>query len=165
MAIFYQHPYELDQEPRIQKLYQKMWFTGIGILEFIYKKLRLGKGTYPLDSILATADGKKIRLKQLQRVLNDFDLFIIENGMVQLRPGLNTNDFIRRDTNSRKARRAAELTQQDYSDNLFPEEAKRMDLAEADRLNQEVRNANAEALNSLNPQPSSLNPQKNVRMD
>lgn len=149
MAIFYQHPYELDQEPRIQKLYQKMWFTGIGILEFIYKKLRLGKGSYPLDSILATANGKKTRLRQLQRVLNDFDLFIIENGMVSLRPGLNTNDFIRRDSISKKAKRASELTQQDYSDNLFPEDAQRMDLAEAERLNQEVRDANAEELNHL----------------
>ena len=146
MAIFYQHPYELDQEARIQKLYRKMWFTGTGILEFIYKKLRLGKGTYPLDSILATAGNNKARRRQLERVLNDFDLFVIENGMISLRPGLSTTDFIHRDTISRKARRAAELTQQDYSDNLFPEESREADLAEAQRLNEEVREHNESQL-------------------
>jgi len=145
MPIFFQHPYELDKEERIQKLYNKMWFTGVGILEFIYKKLRLGKGSYPLDSILATAGDKKIRRRQIERVLTKFDLFVIDNGMVSLRPGLNMSDFKKRDTLTKKAKRAAELTQKDYSDNLFPEDAQRMDLAEAEKLNSEVQKAIIEA--------------------
>lgn len=141
MSSSYLNPYQLYQEPRIQKLYQKMWFTGTGIFEFIYRKIRLGRGVYPLDSIVSEAGPSKKRQAQVKRVLTQFDLFVIEHGMVSLRPGLNTSDFIRRESLEQKARKASELCTRDYKGEIFPEESRALDRAEAARLEKEVRDA------------------------
>lgn len=143
MAIYYQHPFELESEPRVQKVFDKMWFTGIGIWKIIYEKLKLGKGTYPVDSIMATAGGKKSRERQIQRVLTEFDLFTIENGMISLREGLNTSHFIHKESIAKKTKKANELENKDYSDNIFPEESKALDLEAARQLKEEIKEQTA----------------------
>lgn len=142
MSSSYLNPYEIYSEPRIRKLYEKMWFTGTGIFDFIYRQIRKGNGRYPLDSLLLKAGTKKRQQAQMKRVITGYDLFLVENGMVSLRPGLNTSDFVRRESLHSKVQRAQELTTRDYRDNIFPEESRAMDRAEAVRLEQEVREAN-----------------------
>lgn len=145
MSSSYLNPYEIYSEPRIRNLFAKMWFTGTGIFDFIYRQIRKGNGRYPLDSLLLKAGANKRRHAQMKRVLTDFDLFLIENGMVSLRPGLNTSDFVRRESLHSKVLRAQELATRDYRDNIFPEESRAMDRAEAVRLEEEVREANRRA--------------------
>jgi len=151
MAKFYQHPYEFEKEPRLQKLYQKMWFNGLGIFLYIYKKIRLNKGSYPLDSIMLTAGNNQKRQKQINRVITQFDLFYIENDQLYLKPGLNASDFIRRDNIAQKVQKAAELSSRDTSNDIFPDDARQAYQQEAARLNEEINANNINALNSLTP--------------
>lgn len=87
-AQYYHAPFALMREPRVQVLKQRMGINGTGILLHIYMLLRQCNGKFPLDSILALARGR-LQEKKIRSVLNDYDLFTIDNGIVQLQTGLS----------------------------------------------------------------------------
>jgi len=155
MAIFFQHPFGLSAEPRMAKLQKKMWLDGPGIFWYIYEKLRLGGGRYPLDSIMLIAGNSKARQRKVSRVLTEFDLFIIENGMVSLQSGLSVADISpkKRVTPSDQVGEIRQRLADGYSDNLFPEESRQMDEAAITRIQDEIRETNIEQLESINYKP------------
>lgn len=152
-AVQYYHaPFALLREPRVQVLKQRMGIDGTGILLHIYMLLRQCNGKFPLDSILALARGK-LQEKKIRSVLKDFDLFTIDNGIVQLQTGLSAAE---RKPNSTvppkdKPGMIRERIRQGYDDNLFPVECKQMDETAPDLSVQEIRDQNAEELNLLTP--------------
>lgn len=149
MSYFFQHPFELELEPRMQTLRRKMWCEGIGIFWEVYRLVRLGRGQYPLDSILALADGRETRRRKIGRVISDFNLFLVENGMVSLQPGLTVSAFVQRDSIRKKAKRAATIGQKGYDDTLFPEEMQQMDDEARRILEEQVKTATRDAVNSI----------------
>lgn len=135
----YLNPYARRNEPRVKRLYDRMWFTGMGIFDFICEKIRLGHGSYALKAILEEAHSAHHK-KQLLRVLNQFNLFLIdENEMVSLASGLNATAFRKRETVQQKAQKAEELRNKAYEDRLFPDQERQLDLQEADRLQKEIK--------------------------
>lgn len=152
MSYFFQHPFGLSTEQRMANLQRKMWFEGTGIFWYIFEKLRLGGGKYPLDSILLAANGSEPRQRKIKRVLTDFDLFAIENGMVSLQSGLSVADLLpkRRVSPQDKVAEIRQRIEEGYDDNLFPEESREMDESALVRTQKEIRNRNEAEINLLN---------------
>lgn len=150
-AQYYHAPFALLREPRVQVLKQRMGIDGTGILLHIYMLLRQCNGKFPLDSILALARGK-LQEKKIRSVLNDYDLFTIDNGIVQLQTGLSAAELKPNSTVPPKDKPGMirERIRQGYDDNLFPAECKQMDETALDLSVQEIRNQNAEELSLQN---------------
>ena len=90
--IYCQHPYELEDDPRMVRLDKVFPDSGYGLFWKIYRRIRLGNGRYPVTALYTELCGNNKRRKQrLFKVLNHFDLFFIDRGMVELR-----EDIIRR---------------------------------------------------------------------
>ncbi len=112
--------------------------------------LRQCNGKFPLDSILALARGK-LQEKKIRSVLNDYDLFTIDNGIVRLQTGLSAAE-LKPNSNvlpKDKPGMIRERIRQGYDDNLFPKECKEMDETALDKSVQEIRDNNAQELKSL----------------
>lgn len=91
-AQYYHQPFALLREARVKVLKSNMGIEGTGILLHIYLLLRQCNGRYPLDSIMALAKGK-LQEQKVRKVLNNFNLFKIENGIVQLQTGLSAAEL------------------------------------------------------------------------
>lgn len=149
-AQYYHQPFALLREQRVRQLQQKMGIDGTGILLHIYLLLRQCNGKYPLDSILALARGR-LQEKKIRSVLNDFDLFTIDNGIVQLQTGLSAAELKPNSTVPPKDKPGMirERIRQGYDDNLFPVECKEMDESALDKSVQEIKEQNEAELNQL----------------
>ena len=152
MSQYFHHSFRLEEEPRILRLQQSMWLEGIGIFWTIYRQLRLCNGKYPLEALLLLAKGSKTRERKIVRVIQDFDLFSIENGIVQLQSGLSAAELNPdRDVSPRD--RVAEIRQRidsGYDDNLFPEECRQMDESALESAKEDIRERNQVELTSIN---------------
>lgn len=148
MSQYFHHSFRLEEEPRIIRLQQKMWLEGIGIFWTIYRQLRLCNGKYPLEALLLLAKGSKPRERKIIRVVQDFDLFTIENGIVQLQSGLSAAELNPdRDVSPRD--KVAEIRQrinEGYDQNFFPDECREMDESALARAQQSIREQNAREL-------------------
>ncbi len=133
------------------RLQQSMWLEGIGIFWTIYRQLRLCNGKYPLGALLLLAKGSKTRERKIVRVILDFDLFLIENGIVQLQTGLSAAELKPNSTVPPKDKPGMirERIRQGYDDNLFPVECKEMDEDALEQSVQEIRDNNAQELMQL----------------
>ena len=155
MSQYFHHSFRLEEEPRILRLQQSMWLEGIGIFWTIYRQLRLCNGKYPLEALLLLAKGSKTRERKIVRVIQDFDLFSIENGIVRLQSGLSVAELNPdRDVSPRD--RVAEIRQrinEGYDNNLFPEDCKQMDESALESAKVDIRQRNQAELHSINPQP------------
>ena len=155
MSQYFHHSFRLEEEPRILRLQQSMWLEGIGIFWTIYRQLRLCNGKYPLEALLLLAKGSKTRERKIVRVIQDFDLFSIENGIVQLQSGLSAAELNPdRDVSPRD--RVAEIRQrinEGYDDTFFPEECRQMDESALKSAKEDIRDRNERELNSINLQP------------
>lgn len=144
---YFHNPFELCMEPRIQNLRRRMSFEGMGIFWDIYRLVRLGSGKYALDSIIGLAEGRPAKERKIGRVLKEFSLFVVENGMVSLRPGLSASDFVTKEKSlSAKARIAANLGSEGYDNTLFAEEMQQMDEEARQRLQQQINDATSAAV-------------------
>lgn len=147
---YFHNPFELCLEPRVQNLRHRMSFEGMGIFWDIYRLVRLGSGKYALDSIIGLADGRPIKERKIGRVLTEFNLFIVENGMVSLQPGLSASDFVTKEKSlTAKARMAANTGNEGYDNTLFPEDMQQMDDEARRTLEEQVQTATREAVNSF----------------
>lgn len=145
--LYFHNPFELCMEPRIQNLRSKMSFEGMGIFWDIYRLIRLGSGKYALDSIIGLADGRPAKERKVRRVLTEFRLFIVENGMVSLQPGLSASDFVTKEKSlSAKARIAANIGSEGYENSLFAEEMHQMDEEARQKLQQQINDATTAAV-------------------
>ena len=155
MSQYFHHSFRLEEEPRILRLQQSMWLEGIGIFWTIYRQLRLCNGKYPLEALLLLAKGSKTRERKIVRVIQDFDLFSIENGIVQLQSGLSAAELNPvRDVSPRD--RVAEIRQrinEGYDNNLFPEDCKQMDESALESAKEDIRERNHRELQSINHKP------------
>ena len=151
MSQYFHHSFRLEEEPRIMRLQQSMWLEGIGIFWTIYRQLRLCNGKYPLGALLLLAKGSKTRERKIVRVIQDFDLFLIENGIVQLQTGLSAAELKPNSTVPPKDKPGMirERIRQGYDDNLFPVECKEMDEDALEQSVQEIRDNNAQELMQL----------------
>lgn len=144
MSQYFHHSFRLEEEPRIMRLQQSMWLEGTGIFWTIYRQLRLCNGKYPLEALLLLAKGSKTRERKIVRVIQDFDLFVIENGIVQLQSGLSAAELNPdRDVSPRD--RVAEIRQRidsGYDDNLFPDDCKQMDESALESAKEDIRERN-----------------------
>lgn len=133
------------------RLQQSMWLEGIGIFWTIYRQLRLCNGKYPLGALLLLAKGSKTRERKIVRVIQDFDLFLIENGIVQLQTGLSAAELKPNSTVPPKDKPGMirDRIRQGYDDNLFPVECKEMDEDALEQSVQEIRDNNAQELMQL----------------
>lgn len=149
-AQYYHAPFALLREPRVQMLKQRMGIDGTGILLHIYMLLRQCNGKFPLDSILALARGK-LQEKKIRSVLNDYDLFTIDNGIVQLQTGLSAAELKPNSTVPPKDKPGMirNRIRQGYDDNLFPVECKQMDETALEQSVQEIRTKNEEEINCI----------------
>lgn len=149
-AQYYHAPFALLREPRVQVLKERMGIDGTGILLHIYMLLRQCNGKFPLDSILALARGK-LQERKIRSVLHDFDLFSIENGIVQLQTGLSAAELRPGSTVPPRDRPGIirERIRQGYDDNLFPTECKQMDETALDQSILDIRHQNETELNLL----------------
>lgn len=152
MSHYFHHSFRLEEEPRILRLQQSMWLEGIGIFWTIYRLLRLCNGKYPLDALLLLAKGRKSRERKILRVIKNFDLFCIENGIVQLQSGLSAAE-LNPDREVSPRDRVAEIRQRishGYEDDLFPEESRLMDESALHKAQADIRERNGAELQSLN---------------
>lgn len=154
MSYFFHHPYELDNDSRMQLLRQKMWCEGTGIFWDIFMRLRRGRGLYPLSALIAeVSGGRDTRARKVQRVLTDFDLFVITNGMVELASGLSVSDLLpkkRTPPQERIAEIHKLMNEEQTQPNLFPEESRQMLEDAMEQTQQQIREQNAEAFKPLN---------------
>lgn len=149
MSYFFQHPFGLSTEQRMANLHKKMWLEGSGIFWYIFEKLRLGGGKYPLDSILLAAGSNASRQRKIKRVLTEFDLFCIENGMVSLQSGLSVADLLpkKRLTPQDKVAEIHKAMEDEASvPGLFPEESRQMLESALCNAQQTIRDQNAREL-------------------
>ena len=146
-AQYYHQPFALLRESRVKTLKANMGIEGTGILLHIYLLLRQCNGKYPLDSIMGLAKGK-LQEQKVRKVLNNFNLFQIENGIVQLQTGLSAAELKPNSTVPPKDKPGMirERIRQGYDDNLFPVECKEMDESALDKSVQEIRDQNAREL-------------------
>lgn len=149
-ALYYHAPFALLREPRVQVLKQRMGIDGTGILLHVYMLLRQCNGKFPIDSILALARGK-LQEKKIRSVLNDYDLFVINNGIVQLQTGLSAAELKPNSTVPPKDKPGfvRQRLKKGYDDTLFPSEMREMDETALDNSVQEIRDRNAAELNLL----------------
>lgn len=135
---YYHYAFGLEEEPRVQTLFRRMSFEGIGIFDMVVRRVRLGRGLYALDSLLAMAN-TETRRRKVKRVLTEFDLFVIENGMVSLREGLSASSFSKTESIKEKVKKVNEIQKRDYKDTFFPQELQAMDEKAAETINGEIR--------------------------
>lgn len=135
---YYHYAFGLEEEPRVQTLFRRMSFEGIGIFDMVVRRVRLGRGLYALDSVLAMAN-TEARRRKVKRVLTEFDLFVVENGMVSLREGLSASSFNKGESVKDKVKKVSEIQKRTYTDTFFPEELQAMDEKAADTFNDEIR--------------------------
>lgn len=135
---YYHYAFGLEEEPRVQTLFRRMSFEGIGIFDMVVRRVRLGRGLYALDSLLSMAN-TEARRRKVQRVLTEFDLFVVENGMVSLREGLSASSFNKGESMKDKVKKVDEIRKRTYTDTFFPEELQAMDEKAADTFNDEIR--------------------------
>lgn len=149
-AQYYHQPFALLRESRVKALKANMGIEGTGILLHIYLLLRQCNGKFPLDSILALARGK-LQEKKIRCVLNDYDLFVINNGIVQLQTGLSAAELKPNSTVAPKDMPGfvRQRLKKGYDDTLFPSEMREMDETALDKSTQEIRNQNEAELNLL----------------
>ena len=149
-AQYYHAPFALLREPRVQVLKRRMGIDGTGILLHIYMLLRQCNGKFPLDSILALARGK-LQEKKIRSVLNDYDLFTIDNGIVQLQTGLSAAELKPNSTVPPKDKPGIirERIRHGYDDNLFPVECKQMDESALASSQESIRTHNAQELDMV----------------
>lgn len=145
--LYYHAPFALLREPRVQMLKQKMGIDGTGILLHVYMLLRQCNGKFPLDSILALARGK-LQEKKIRSVLNDYDLFVINDGIVQLQTGLSAAELKPNSTVPPKDKPGIvrQRLRNGYDDTLFPSEMREMDEEALVAANEEIRERNASEL-------------------
>ena len=150
-AQYYHQPFALLREQRVRQLQQRMGIDGTGILLHIYLLLRQCNGKYPLDSIFALARGR-LQEKKIRSALNDFDLFTIENGIVQLQTGLSAAELKPNSTVAPKDKPGIvrQRLKKGYDDTLFPSELREMDETALDKSVQEIRDNNATELSLQN---------------
>lgn len=156
--IFCQHPFELENDPRILRLDKVFPDSGFGVFYKIRNRICLGGGQYALSGIVAELGGNNTRRKQrLERVLTDFDLFVIENGMVALAQGLTVSELYprnaRHQSNTDRLKQVQQNIQKGYDGNLFPEESRQMDEEALQKVQSEIRAQNQEQINSINHEP------------
>lgn len=155
---FFQHPYELENDARMKLLDKRMPDSGPGVFWKIFYRLRLGNGTYPLSAIISEIAGEnKVRRRRVERVLNEFNLFIIENKMVTLANGLTISDIHPRNERKPSTQEKLEKIQQNisegYDNTLMPDELRQMDETALKKVQSEIREANADQLASINHKP------------
>lgn len=149
-AQYYHQPFALLREQRVKALKACMGIEGTGILLHIYLLLRQCNGKYPLDSIMSLAKGK-LQEKKVMKVLNNFDLFLIENGIVQLQTGLSAAELKPNSTIAPKDKPGfvRQRLKKGYDDALFPSEIREMDEDALELSVQEIRDQNSEEINLL----------------
>lgn len=145
--LYYHQPFALLREARVKDLKKCMGIEGTGILLHIYLLLRQCNGKYPLDSILALAKGK-LQEQKVRKVLNKFNLFKIENGIVQLQTGLSAAELKPNSTVPPKDKPGIvrQRLRNGYDDTLFPSEIRQMDEEALTAANEEIRERNASEL-------------------
>lgn len=134
------------------RLQQSMWLEGIGIFWTIYRQLRLCNGKYPLEALLLLAKGSKPRERKIIHVVRDFDLFSIENGIVQLQSGLTAAE-LNPDRDIAPRDRLAEIRQRignGYDNSLFPDDCRQMDEEALVNAQEAIRVHNEEQISLLN---------------
>ena len=152
MSHYFHHSFRLEEEPRIMRLQQSMWLEGIGIFWTIYRQLRLCNGKYPLEALLLLAKGSKPRERKIIHVVRDFDLFSIENGIVQLQSGLTAAE-LNPDRDIAPRDRLAEIRQRignGYDNSLFPDDCRQMDEEALVNAQKAIRVHNEEQISLLN---------------
>lgn len=149
-AQYYHQPFALMREQRVKALKASMGIEGTGILLHVYLLLRQCNGKYPLDSIMALAKGK-MQEKKVLKVLNNFDLFLIENGIVQLQTGLSAAELKPDSTVAPKDKPGfvRQRLKKGYDDTLFPSEMREMDECALEQCTKEIREQNDEELSLL----------------
>lgn len=149
-AQYYHQPFALLREQRVKALKANMGIEGTGILLHIYLLLRQCNGKYPLDSIMTLTKGK-LQEKKVMKVLNNFDLFLIENGIVQLQTGLSAAELKPNNTMLPKDKSGfvRQRLKKGYDDTLFPSEIREMDEDALEQSVQEIRDNNAQELMQL----------------
>lgn len=150
-AQYYHQPFALLREPRVQTLKESMGIEGTGILMHIYLLLRQCNGKFPLDSIIALAKGK-LQEKKVHKVLNNFNLFQIENGIVQLQTGLSAAELKPNSSVPPKDKPGyvRQRLKKGYDDTLFPSEMREMDEEALVQSEQEIHDRNAAELDLVN---------------
>lgn len=149
--FFFLHPYELENDERMKLLDKKIPDSGMGVFWKIFYRLRRGNGTYALSGLIAEIAGdSRLRRKRLERVLNEFNLFIIENGMVSLAQGLTVSELRPRHerniSNKDKLKQVQEKIARGYDDTIMPEALRQMDLDALQRVQDDVRIENEKQL-------------------
>ena len=150
-AQYYHQPFALLREARVKVLKSNMGIEGTGILLHIYLLLRQCNGKYPLDSIMGLAKGK-LQEQKVRKVLNKFNLFKIENGIVQLQTGLSAAELKPNSTVAPKDKPGfvRQRLKKGYDDTLFPSELREMDETALDKSVQKIRDNNATELSLQN---------------
>lgn len=152
--IFCQSPFELENDERIRRMDRLLPDSGFGVFIKIRNRISRGGGSYALSGIMSelTASSQK-RRRRVERVLTEFDLFVVEDGMVRLAPGLTVKEMYprgeRTESPSERLKKVQESMSRGYDEELFPEEMQRMDAAAAAALSQEIRSENQKALEAL----------------
>ena len=151
---FFQHPYELENDERYMLLRRKMWCEGTGIFWDVFMRLKRGNSTYPVSAILEEiSGGRDTRKRKVSRVLTEFDLFVIDDGMVSLSTGFTMNELHPRSERKKSSRERLEKIQQSiadgYDDTLFPDETREMDEQALQSVQDEIRENNQAELSSL----------------
>ncbi len=144
--LFFQHPFRLEEDERVKNLRARLGFEGMGMFWEVYRRIRLGGGQYPLDSIILMAEGKAARVKKIQRLLTEFDLFLIDMGMVSMGSGLTVKSFKARHSVIDLQNQVDEIQERTYDDTLMPEELAAMDAQAKERLQTRIKENNQHAL-------------------
>lgn len=93
---FFQHSYQLRDEPRVAQLLTRMGYEGYGLFLTVVEEIRKGGGSTPLSHLQTLTNKKTNRLK-LDRLLQCYDLFTIDpQGQVSLK-NLRLNEYTEED--------------------------------------------------------------------
>ena len=150
-SIFFQHPFDLEKDERMQRLDKALPDSGHGLFWKIYHRIRLGGGKYPISGLYAELAGNnQQRKKRLFRVLNQFDLFCISQGMVELGMNLTISEIRPREKRSQGAREKLQAVQRNihdaYANTLIPDELAQMDQLALENVQTEIREQNEKEL-------------------
>lgn len=145
--LFFQHPFRLEEDERIKRLKSKLGFEGMGIFWEVYRRIRLGGGQYPLDSIILMGGDKASCVKKIRRVLTDYNLFLIDMGMVSMSTGLTVKSFKNTaDSVGSLQQKVNEIEGRSYAGTLMPEELAAMDTQAKEQLQSRIKENNQHAL-------------------
>ena len=151
--IFFQHPFELEKDDRMQRLDKALPDSGHGLFWKIYHRVRLGGGKYPVSGLYAELAGdNERRKKRLFRVLNQFNLFCIDQGMVELGQNLTISEIRPRESRKDSPREKLQAVQKNinegYANTLIPDELAQMDQQTLEQVQNEIREQNEKELES-----------------